>query len=721
MPPTVAPVYPKTSDSPRPAAPRVDDTRALDEYLFNPSPTAWLVIDASNQAVPGVAVASLNTGLALVGQGRIAALVGRLRDGAGVVDVDVPGDFGHWITAELTNWLQHRGCWVLTRPSGGAEGRAHVFFAHPDYRYARAGERTGLAATISDYLERFTADIGIPSREVDLRDAVRPLSSPHRLGHHTQPTRPVRAALRALKNVLPEPPPQRSLRHRARITRALAPTTGAARGVIPLEFERWRRALRSEWRAYLLTGRVPTHVPSSRRGDRSLVEAMCTADMVWAIGDPDTAWRVIREAHPNAMAKARTQGQAWWTKYVWNQAVEGAQEWSPAPATPTRAAEYDPQLVQDVLHARDVLTDLQWSLPPRQRASLLLVGHTVLDRIARTGVHRVPCPERDLVLDTGIADRKTIRAALRLLNGRLGTLHRDSFKEEARETSSFEFELNTARHPGVREIPPPAFHPPHPTRGTWAALPRTHSLWRALLTSGTALSLPQLALQAGLPATATSSPSPSNLTTARAALRALNEAGLAEVTAEGTWQATHRPHPVHMEREAAVRYAHLHAVVESERQAYRSTAPQAWRQGRERTYKKMLARQKAWWDGQGDEERRLRTHERALRFHQLPLTRQRAVKEAWAHRRTLAGTTEIEHHAEWLNSTTPDEYAHRVRERTAWFAGLSPAHKGLAIDQWDRFRRDHAMSPDTIDRAQRDRGQAFLTLLRTDASEQLSA
>src|SRR5690606_14220475 len=118
-----------------------------------------------------------------------------------------------------------------------------------------------------------------------------------------------------------------------------------------------------------------------------------------------------------------------------------------------------PDVVHAVLAGRSLLEDLQWTLPPRQRATLLLVGHALLDRVARTGTHRIPCPERDLVLDTGIADRKTIRATLRLLDGRLGTLHRDSFKETERDSSSFEFEVNTAPDPGVRQIPPPAFHP----------------------------------------------------------------------------------------------------------------------------------------------------------------------------------------------------------------------------------------------------------------------
>ena len=48
---------------------------ALDEHLFNPDASQWLVIDSGNLAVPKTTVPSLLDGLELVGKGRIAALV----------------------------------------------------------------------------------------------------------------------------------------------------------------------------------------------------------------------------------------------------------------------------------------------------------------------------------------------------------------------------------------------------------------------------------------------------------------------------------------------------------------------------------------------------------------------------------------------------------------------------------------------------------------------
>lgn len=64
----------------------------LDAALFEP--TGWFAIDSANSRVPGVAVPSPEAGLALVGQGTVASIVGRLRPGVCVVDVDLKGERG---------------------------------------------------------------------------------------------------------------------------------------------------------------------------------------------------------------------------------------------------------------------------------------------------------------------------------------------------------------------------------------------------------------------------------------------------------------------------------------------------------------------------------------------------------------------------------------------------------------------------------------------------
>ena len=323
---------------------------ALDEHLFNPDASQWLVIDAGNEAVPRTTVPSLLDGLELVGKGRIAALVGHLRDGVGVVDVDVPGEFGTFLAAEVTDWLSRRGCWVLERPSGGAKGRWHIFFAHPDFHYAPAATRSGFAAAVSDFLTALAMDVKVPRGELDLRDAVRPLSSPHRHGAVTSPKGDLREALRGLKRVLPDRPAPSPLRPRCKIK---APTTGQSAAtaagsgfVVPLALQRWKRQLRNEWRHYLLTGEVPTgswaagstKTRDAVEVDRSLVEASCTRELVWAIGDPELAWRLIRESHPSVMTKAKHQGYSWWVTYVWNELVRSAGEFNTAAASRGRSS-----------------------------------------------------------------------------------------------------------------------------------------------------------------------------------------------------------------------------------------------------------------------------------------------------------------------------------------------------------------------------------------------
>ena len=75
--------------------------------------------------------------------------------------------------AEVADWLRRRDCWVLERPSGGAKGRWHIFFAHRDFHYSPAASRTGFAAAVSEFLSALADDVKVPRGELDLRDAVR--------------------------------------------------------------------------------------------------------------------------------------------------------------------------------------------------------------------------------------------------------------------------------------------------------------------------------------------------------------------------------------------------------------------------------------------------------------------------------------------------------------------------------------------------------------------
>lgn len=706
---------------------------ALDEHLFNPDASQWLVIDAGNEAVPRTTIPSLVDGLELVGKGRIAALVGHLRDGAGVVDIDVPGPLGDFLAAEVADWLRRRDFWVLERPSGGAKGRWHLFFAHPDFHYAPSASRTGLAAEVSNYLLALAADVKVPRGELDLRDAVRPLTSPHRLGAVTKPTGDLRQALRDLKRTLPHAPAATPLRPRAKVkpcmaTHPAAATSAASAGsglVVPLALQRWKRQLRPDWRQYLLAGDVPAGSWSAgatkRRHavdvDRSLVEAACTREMVWAIGDPELAWRLIRESHPTAMTKAKHQGYSWWLTYVWNELVRSASAFNTDPDQKPRHIEATPaNVVAAVAAGRVELERLMWTVSARQRPALLQVGHQLLDRALREGSLRVPCPERDLLLDTGLGDRKTVRAALARLNGRLGTLHTDCLSLTARDSSSYEFEFNSAPEQGGRQIPPPVLDPPPVPRGLWATLPRSsHSLWRSLLTLEGPVDLADLGVKAGLVETSTDVLSKSQRSTAKSALVALAKAGMVKVDEYGRWQAAARPRSLQVEQEAAAAYARQLEAVEAERAAYRASATSSWTAGRARAIKAARAREKAWWDNLSPAARVERVTAKRLEFDQMSITQQAKLKAELAERRIRAGVEELDAYCAWLRNLPADEYVARSVERKARFRGLSPAERGASIAAWDNHRRRYGLQtqrlavPEPATRSAAEERQALLS------------
>lgn len=678
---------------------------ALDEHLFNPDASQWLVIDSGNTAVPRTVVPSLVDGLELIGKGRIAALVGHLRDGVGVVDVDVPGPLGDFLTAEVSDWLSRRDCWVLERPSGGAKGRWHIFFAHPDFHYAPAAARTGLAAAVGAFLTALAEDVKVPRSELDLRDAVRPLSSPHRFGAVTRPKGELREALRGLKRLLPEPPAPSPLRPRAKVKPANAghqsPAAPGSGLVVPLALQRWKRQLRTEWRTYLLTGEIPagswaagaTKTRTAVEVDRSLVEAACTREMVWAIGDPEMAWRIIRESHPKAMTKAKHQGYSWWLGYVWNDLVRSASEFNTNPEKPRQVEAPPAEVLDAVAAARQELDQLKWTVPARQRAALLLVGHQLLDRVLREGRLRIPCPERDLLLDTGLGDRKTVRAALARFNGRIGTLHTDCLSLTERDSTSYEFEINSPPDREGRQIPPPAFDPPPTPRGLWAILPRaSHSLWRTLLTTKGPLELSDLAVKAGLVEHLADEPSKSQRATAKAALVALSKAGMARVDEHGCWQAATRPRSLQVEQDAAAAHARQLDGIEAERAAYRSGTTSSWTAGRARAIKAAKAREKAWWDNLSPAARAERAAAKRLEFDQMSLTQQAQRKAELAERRIRAGLDELENYQTWLRSLPADEYVARSLDRKKRFQDLSPAERGASVAAWDRHRLRYGLT-----------------------------
>jgi len=774
-------------------------TLAIDEILFRPG--GWFVIDASNRAVPGIVVASLEHGLDIVDAARDsghrpATVVGRLVDAARAVDIDVPGAHGYLLLDQLTGWATARGIWHLTRPSGGATGRSHL------YLYAAPDQLDHLVDELPAFIEDLRTEHGLPAKALEARTAIRPLTAPHRNGRTTKPEGPLVQRLRHLEQIavrLTAPAGGRDAK-----TSKSSPGAGAgesrADGVATdptaaprrrtrrasvtalMPLERRRRDLPPIWRAYLAHGVRPR----IGGGDQSAsaVDLVATAELLRAGYGLDDAWDTIEAAHPDAMTHARRRGRAWWIKFHWNAAAATDTTWRehtddpsatsgatrggleaerqhqttarPGASQPNqpsyvgRASEPSPQVLHAVEAARRSLTDLQWAWGPRQRHSTLLVAHTLLDRMARTGQLQVPCPQRDLHVDTGLS-RPTIAAALALLGhrtdpaGPTGPTDRDdgdhragraghgatlrlgpasqhdpgprclgalltTFDPTRRDTSSHEFALAPRyRQPGFSRndfedrhgvsVPlPPASHTPHRS-GLWHHLPpAAHSLWRALPPpTGASADLQEAAHRAGLTTERSAQLTPRQERTVRTHAASLITAGLAQVLPDGTYRRLD-PHALTdiatdtgaLRAQAAEKRARAEERVAIERAAYRTGSGTSWR----RAHTAAVARERAaararyerWCTHHTPEQRRERSQHHAAAYAGHSLDDQRRLKERWAQHRHHLGIDERTRHDTWCLELGPHDYAQRSAERAAAFAALSGPEKAAAVMAWSDHR-----------------------------------
>lgn len=665
--PTVASGSGEQKNRPSRRAPRGAVARQLDAALFASS--GWFAIDARNQRVPGVVVASLEAGLALVGRGAVATIVGRLRPEVVVVDVDLAGEAGEVVTESLSVWCGREGLWHLVRPSGGAAGRHHVFIAPQGRREA---------------LEAFLAGLRKTHRggaAIDLRSSVRPLAAPHRSGVHLE----AYDAAEALTQ-LAALPWYASAPKAPRPRTTTKPAKGGKRPpVAALEPTRRRehRELPPAWQHFLDTGERPPlrdPAPGAPAHTRSTWEAIATATMLRAGWNADQAWQAIVRAHPNAMDHARADHRRW-VRWVWNRAVLDDADYQP-PAPPP-----GPLVAAAVAQARTRLRTIGWSLPLRQRHAALLVGHAILDRMARTGSLRVPCPERDLVLDTALTDRKTIRAQLRLLDGELGQLHR-TFDPHQREASSFEFEIRPAsqRGTGMSQIPPPSRHTPLPSALPYGTPISCSHLLRALQDLPAPAPLGQVSLQAQLTSSPTTELSPSQVRVVRAGLRVLAELGLAWCTEEGLWLARDGFDPA-AQAAGRARYSELAEQIRQERAQYRAGATTAWHTARAAALKAERVRRQAWWDGLDDDERHRRGAAWRAKFARLSVQDQAQVKAVLAIRDACAGVDVGRRHDDWVDALGETALAARSEQRAATYAVLPAPLQVAYARAWAEHRQ----------------------------------
>lgn len=666
----------RTGTSERPGVSRPSGLPAdLDALLFQHG--SWRALDDGNRQVAGVYAETLHDALALVGRGTVATIYGRLIPAVRVVDIDIDDLDGYSVVDQLEAWAEQHDVWHLTRPSGGADGRHHVYLLTQD---ARGDHLRDLEHEVA----RLRAWYEVPHRAIDVRDQVRPLSAPHRLHGVTQPYGDTAAALTDLQRRLAATP--RHADAPGARGPAAAEDTHQDRRTPLLPRPRARRALPPAWAAYLATGEPPPL--GGHDHSRTAVEAVCIGQMIRAGYTWRDALHAIWDAHDDAMTRARTRGLHRLTG-IWNRAVLDDHAWTAKHGiTREDVPQLPPETAAALEQMRDRLHALAWTYTPRQRPALLHVGDAVLARMARTHTLRVPCPERDLAQDTGL-DRSTVRAALRRLHaGGVAILHTDvhTHSPQGRATTSHEIEAPPAR--GVREIPPPSSHTPFPAApGTWRALPpRAHQLHRALPPPAKpGLHLPALAREALASDNPDADLTDSQSRTLTTTLRALARAGLAACDEHGRWTRRDEPTPEHATAAAA---AHTQALTqhEAERTAYRACTGTDYATARRDTLARNHDREQAWWRSLTAAERAERRDTLRSVYRALPLAEQSRVKDQLAQRRHRAGVDEADRHAVWIAAWHPDGLAQRQAEHQHGYRQLHPAQRAAHVAMWHDHR-----------------------------------
>lgn len=655
---------------------RVASALVIDSLLFDPA-GRWFCIDEHNVALPG-AFPDLQAGLARVRAGVAAAVVGTLRTGVRVVDVDVDDERADLIASTIASWALQRGLWCMRRASGGGEWREHVILAG-----SRADE-------VDEVLPRLRSEHALPARAVDGRasGAVRPLSSPHRTGGWSLPPGDLTAAANDLRLALADVPLRSRRRDgvppaAARRRRILAPTSEP---IATIPHPRPHRPLPDDWARYLASGEAPPLGGHDRSS--STYTLVLTGHAIRAGWSHHETWQAIATAHPAACehARARHRGRRWWTRHVWNPGVEQLDaDW-----TPPRLG-LDPTLEAAVAAAWGAAWASAAHAPLRQRATLLRVADVVLTRMLREGVTRVPVPERDVHEDTGLA-RTTIRAALtRLEDAGVLSIHRDTLDRapRARAHSSYEASLpplgdRPTQHltgEGVRHILPPGFHTPLPPGG-WQLLSNpSHRLHHALTQhpGSTAEDLAPLGL-VGDPTA-----SPSALRTVTRALLELGRVGLAEVDVLGRWSARETPTAQLLARAAQVRSA-LSQDVATDRAAYRRCTDAQWQAQRASAIEQTRERQRRWWDALSPRQRAARRRQWEDRYRACSIDEQARVKHDLARQRANRGENELARHDGWHGQWSDEEWLARSIERAAWYQALPPPERVAYARMWHTHR-----------------------------------
>ncbi len=574
----VAPSRAKTSrangESPvKPAYPNIHNdactkSTRLDALLFT---APYFLIDADNRKVSDM----LTTRPECTHQ----PVVGTLPPNVVAIDFDLDTEEeADWVLHHLINWCEDRSTWYAHRASGGGPGHVH-FLALP---------RTERREELASYIEQLRIELGVAKKQIDVRDKLRLLSSPHRHGHARG--RLVTAWATPPAELLPGTP-----RPRQRRTPS-APAHDTA------------DQLTARQRRLAATLDCQEAIDQTRSGIEFLITLRlkalgATADAVFnALCDP-----TLR----NDIGKAAENGYTWFYTHVWEKIdVE--------PAISAKTYDWATYALPMSRAVREAWAN--WST--RHKHTVEHVAVVAASRIGAHGAAGGPLPLRDLVEDTGI-DKDTVRAALKTLRetGLLIRTKRFRITEESVATNSDHYAL-------AMEIEPASLTP---TTGLYTQLPQAPAapLWLALppaalsatltlMHSGQALPLANLLQLTGYKFQ--TQPSTRQKALGRALLRTMEDHGLLAITDQDTYELHTTSQDTEKSAAGLDKWNELRAQHRKERKTFREAVvavyekarelKAAWKQAQleaiERNKQQRRAGQERWWAALSPERRERR-------------------------------------------------------------------------------------------------------------------
>lgn len=540
----------------------------LDSLLFT---APYFLIDADNHKTSDM----LTTRPAHTQQ----PIVGTLHPNVVAIDFDLnTEEEADWALHHLITWCEDRSTWYAHRASGGGPGRVH-FLALP-----RKERRDELAS----YIEQLRIELDATKTQIDVRDTLRLLSSPHRLGHARGQL--VTAWATPPAELLPGTPPPRQ--HRTHN----APAHNTADQLT----ERQRRLA--------ATLDCQEAIDQTRSGIEFLVSLRlkalgATADAVFnALCDP-----TLRDD----IGKAAENGFVWFYTHVWEKIdVE--------PATTTKIYDWSIYALPMSRAVRE-----SWETwPTRHKHTVEHVAVVVAARIGMHGVAGGPLPIRDLVEDTGI-DKDTVSAALKTLRetGLLTRTKRFRITEESLATSSDHYALAIDSEPSSLTPTTSLYtQPPYaPAAPFWLALPPAAlSATLTLMHSGQPLDLTTLLQLSGY--TFQTQPSTRQKSLGRALLRTMEDHGLLATTDQDTYELHTTGQDIEKSAAGLDKWHELRAQHRKERRTFREAVIAVYERARElkaewkkaqleaieRNKQQRRAGQERWWAALSHERRERR-------------------------------------------------------------------------------------------------------------------